>query len=160
MSKPTLKCNRCKEDFPRDEIIRYTPEGCKTEQKLCKKCYEIKLDNEKFARAIKDIYNSGIDGGKNKQKKLIQEKFGFTTDVIIDTLYYLANVKNIKYPNLGRVDNWPTWVEEMRQYKRAGQTFENLFNNMMHHEYKYEYIDIPDDEEEEIVLDNPNDYLW
>ena len=160
MPKPTLKCSKCKEEFLRAEIIRYTPEGCKTEYKLCKKCYEEKINNEKFFKAIENIYGNKPSPAMIQQKKRIQDKFGYAVDIIIDTLYYLSNVKGLKNPNLGKIDDWPKWVKDMTQYKRSATARENLIKNMAQHEYKYKYIQIKENEEKEEKLDNLDDYLW
>ena len=160
MPRTTLKCSVCKQDFLKEEIIRYTPEGRKTEYKLCKKCYEEKIAKERFAKTVCDIFGLKLPGKRvwGDRKDLI-EKYGWTDDIICRTLLYLYEVKGVKKLSNSLVMVTPEAVYEMQQWERGQQTKKNLFNNMMNHEYKYEYIDIPDDKDEEEQLDNLDDYL-
>lgn len=161
MPRTTLRCSQCKNDFRREEIIRYTPDGCKTEYKLCKKCYDEKIARKQFSDTVCRIFNLKAPGSRiwNDRKRII-DTYGYTDDIICKTLLYLYEIKKIKKLSESLIMVTPSSVNEMKTWERNQNTRKNLFENMSHHEYKYEYIDIPDDEDEELTLDNPDDYLW
>lgn len=158
--KATLKCRDCHEDFPREEIIQYTPVGRKTIYTLCNKCYKERIKREKFSCIVCRIFGLKAPGPRIwAERERLQKKYGYTDDIICDTLEYLYNVKNIKKIAESLCMVKPETVEEMLTYKHNENTKMNLFKKMSEKEYKYEYVDIRENEDKEIVDDNLDDFL-
>ena len=150
MPRLTLRCSNCKEDFPRAEILTYTPVGAKTEYKLCKKCYKERLENEKFKNEICSIFGCKAPGPiVYSQRKDIKNKYGYTDNVILNCLHYMYDVKGLKKskPSLGLVT--PSNVDEMKKYQRAGEASSAILDTLSNTQYTYECIKIKENNGQE-----------
>lgn len=158
--KLTLKCFQCKQEFPRDEIVKYAAPGTKTYQNYCPKCLEEKKKRETFTKVVCGIFGIKAPGGRiwSDRKRLI-EVYGYTDEIICDALEYLYNVKNVKKLSESLVMITPTVVDEMMRYKREKGTQKNILENLMNKEYKYEIIKVRENEDNDPDLYNLDDLL-
>ena len=114
----TRKCAGCGQDIRKDEMIEYSSISGKTSKWFCRACYEEKIGREKFANRICQIFGLKSPGPVIwTQRKKLQEEFGYTDDIILDTLDYVYNVKKIKKLSETLYFVRPTIVNEMKQWK-------------------------------------------
>jgi len=96
----------------------------------CKKCHEEKLAKSLFEETVCKIFNVKKPGGYVwKQRNQIIETYGYTDQIIIDTLNYIYNIKGYKPLATSICLVKPPMVEEMLQYKRAKDNKENKIIN-------------------------------
>lgn len=126
MARQTLTCSSCHTKFPREEIIFYG--SAKNPIKYCPQCYSDRIDRDKFTNYICELFGIRVPGPKiYTQRKALKEKYGFTTDTIIQTLEYLYRVKKLDrtYESIGLVN--PQTVEEAKNYyKQKALIYEKL----------------------------------
>lgn len=93
----TKKCHGCGENFLRDQLIDYASPNAKTLYSYCQKCYKEKIAKDKFSEKVCSIFGLKKPGPRIWQdRKRIQEKYGYTDDVIVDCLDYIYNIKKLK----------------------------------------------------------------
>jgi hypothetical protein len=115
----TRKCAGCKQDIRKEEMIQYFSITGKTSQWLCRDCYEEKIAREKFSDRICQIFGLKAPGPVIwTQRKKIKSEYGYTDDVILDTLDYVYNVKKIKKISETLFFVQPQLVEQMKKWKK------------------------------------------
>ena len=92
----TRKCQGCKQDIHKSEMIQYfTPSG-KTSYWYCKDCYEEKIAREKFQNKVCEIFGIKSPGPLIwTQRKRLRDTYGYTDDAIVDCLEYIYNVEHM-----------------------------------------------------------------
>lgn len=128
--KPTLKCYKCGEQFPRGDLVEYVTMRAKNPHRYCPKCLKEIKATENFYKKISEFYKNDISWATiNKRKTALYETYGYTDQTIIDCLEYAYTVKGyvVLEKALGIVK--PPLVEEMLQYKRAKEFKENQIVN-------------------------------
>lgn len=117
--KLTRKCSGCKEEFRKDDMVQYFSITGQTSQWLCRNCYSKKIENEKFSNRICAIFGIKSPGPIIwSQRKMLQETYGYTDDLILDCLDYAYNVKKIKKLSESLYFVKPNIIEEMKRWKR------------------------------------------
>ena len=103
-------------------MIVYSSISGKTTNWYCHKCYEEKLAREKFSDRVCQIFGLKAPGPVIwSQRKKLYDEFGYTDDIILDTLDYVYNVKKIKKISETLYFVRPSIVEEMKKWKRSEQ---------------------------------------
>lgn len=128
--KPTLKCHKCGEQFPRDDLVEYVTRRAINPQRFCPQCLKKIQEEEYFYKRITEFYKDDISWSTiNKRRKALYETYGYTDNTIIDCLEYAYTVKGyvVLEKILGIVK--PPLVEEMLQYKREKEFKENKIVN-------------------------------
>lgn len=123
----THTCAICKEKLPALEALRY-----KDNKWYCKACFAEKANREWFSSQICLIFGIEAPGQRLwTDRKRLQNTYGYTDKVIIETLRYITEVKHIKLKvvSLGLVT--PTMVDEMVAYKRNIKRTEEMLNNLV-----------------------------
>lgn len=118
--KFTRKCNGCKEDFRKDELVEYFSASGKTSHWYCPKCLEEKQARDKFSNKVCEIFGLKTPGPLIwTQRKRLHETYGYTDDSIIDCLEYLYNVikKDKLVESLGLVG--PRSMANMKAWKNS-----------------------------------------
>ena len=122
MSKAYLKCFGCKEEFRREELVGYAGLNSNTLHNYCPKCLKEKQSKDYFSSQVCKIFKLKAPGPRIwKERQRIQEKYGYTDEVIIDCLDYIYNIEKYKIyvESLCLVE--PVMVEKMKAYKRQQQ---------------------------------------
>lgn len=158
--RPTHKCHTCGEVFRNEEMVNYSTIRSKTAYWYCKKCYDKKIWREKFIDKVCIIFGIKAPGSKIwKQRELIQEKYGYSDEILIDCLDYIYNIEKFEKlkPTLGLIN--PMMVDKMMQYKRQEKNKAMQLTNAM----KTEYIDhiVPVEVNKKKIKDDwdPEDWL-
>ena len=128
--KPTLKCYKCGEQIPRNELVEYVTLRSKNPHRYCPTCLNAIKESEYFYTKVAEFYKNDISWSLiNKRKTALYETYGYTDKTIIDCLEYAYKVKGyvVLEKALGIVK--PPLVEEMLQYKRAKEFKENSIVN-------------------------------
>ena len=123
--KPTLKCYKCGQQYPRGDIVEYTTTRSKVPHRYCPNCLKIAQDTDYFFAKVAEFYKKDIPWATiNNRRNKLRETYGYTDKTIIDCLEYAYNVKGyvVLEKALGIVK--PSLVEEMFQYKKQ-QEYEN-----------------------------------
>jgi hypothetical protein len=91
--RPTHKCHVCKEVFRNEDMVSYTGPKAKTSYWYCKKCYNEKIEQEKFANKVCTIFGIKTPGPRiwTERKRLI-DTYGYSDETIVDCLDYIYNV--------------------------------------------------------------------
>jgi len=116
--KLTRKCDGCKQDIRKDELIEYASLSGKTTYWYCKPCYEEKLAREKFQLKVCQIFGLKAPGPLIwTQRKRLQDTYGYTDDAIVDCLEYIYNVKKMNKlkESLGLIN--PQSMNEMKKWR-------------------------------------------
>jgi len=117
--RPTHKCHVCKEIFRNEDMVSYTGPKAKTSYWYCKKCYNEKMEQEKFANKVCTIFGIKTPGPRiwTERKRLI-DTYGYSDETIVNCLDYIYNVlkKPKKVETIYLVN--PTMVDEMMRYRR------------------------------------------
>ena len=116
--KITRKCNGCKEEFRKDEMIQYASLSGKSTYWYCKPCYEEKVSRERFQLKVCQIFGIKSPGPLIwTQRKRLQNTYGYTDEAIVDCLEYIYNVKHMDKlkESLGLVG--PRSMEEMKKWR-------------------------------------------
>ena len=165
MAKETKQCYACKQQFRKSELIDYASLRAKILHSYCKKCLEQRMAKDRYKEGIYKLFGMMPMAKANSQKKRLQEKYGYTDDVILDTIFYAFNIKGLKPiadekygPSIGFIN--PSLVDEMSKYKRAGEGRKNLIDNLSNAKYKYEYIDIKENQNEQIKLTDLDNLIY
>lgn len=120
--KLTRKCFGCKQDFRKTELVEYCSLNSKTPQWYCTKCLEERQERDKFANKVCEIFGIKSPGPILwSNRKNIQNKYGYTDNIIVDCLDYIYKVKKMSKLSESLVLIRPSIVEEMRQWKRSQQ---------------------------------------
>lgn len=154
----TRVCYKCKESFLKEEMIQYSPSG-KKPQWYCKACQKEASDFAHFNERICKIFGIKTAGPKiSAQRRRIKKTYGYTDDVILDTLEYAFDVKHFKkdYESLGLIN--PRMVEEMKEHKRRQEYKENMNINQISQQ-KYEVFKVPRHSIKEKELDVAYDIM-
>ena len=138
--KPTLQCHGCKKQFPRNELIPYIAFNTITEYKYCPKCHDERKAYDDFKAYIFHAFGEHANWPRiNKERKILQDTYGYTTRTIVNTLDYLSTIKkwNIFSMNLSKIIT-PPIVEEMLAYRKANEIKSNMlisaFINEINHQ--------------------------
>lgn len=160
--KSTLKCYGCKETFRREELLSYTPINAKISHNYCPKCYEEKLAREKFSQTVCKIFGLKAPGPRIwAERERLRNTYGYTDETICDCLQYVYEVNKTKKLSESLCLVTPTNVEKMMKMKRNQEFKKNAIDEAMRTEYNVKYIDVRENEDdEEIVLEDPNDFLY
>ncbi len=157
----TRKCFGCKQDFRKNELVEHSSPSGKTTNWYCPKCLQEKLDREKFSDTVCSIF-----GIKNPgpiiwtQRKRLQEKYGYTDDVIITCLEYIYKVEHKKILSESLVLVTPLTVEKALKYKKQQEYNENkLVTAVTGTQYVERYVKIKENIDEEKTELNPDDFL-
>lgn len=126
MSKATLQCFKCKQQFLRNELVEYATPRSTTLHKYCPACLKEQQSRDKFSESVCNIFGIKAPGPRiwNERKKLI-ETYGYTDQTIIDCLNYIYIVEKTKKlaESLCLVN--PPTVERMMKYKRRQEYEQN-----------------------------------
>jgi len=96
----------------------------------CKKCHEEKLAKSLFEETVCKIFNVKKPGKYVwTQRNQIIETYGYTDQIIVDTLNYIYNIKGYTPLATSICLVKPPMVEEMLQYKKAKENKENKIIN-------------------------------
>lgn len=115
----TLKCYECKELFPRDQLVAYASPDAKVMHNYCPKCLQEKQMREAFAAKVCQIFGIKNPGPRIwTERKRIQNTYGYTDQVLIDTLDYIYNVENKKKLADSLCLITPTTVDKMMAHKK------------------------------------------
>lgn len=128
--KPTLKCYKCGEQIPRNDLVEYVTLRSKNPHRYCPACLSAIKESEYFYTKVAEFYKKDISWSTiNKRKADLYKTYGYTDKTIIDCLEYAYKVKGyvVLEKVLGIVK--PPLVEEMLQYKRAKEFKENSIVN-------------------------------
>lgn len=119
MARQILKCFECKQNFRREELINYTPLNSNTAHNYCSKCLKEKQAREQFSNKICSIFGLKNPGPRIwTERKRLQEKYGYTDNIIIECLDYIYNVEHAKKLTESLCLVTPVTVEKMKRYKR------------------------------------------
>lgn len=130
MAKSTLKCYGCKQSFPRDEIINYTSFGAQTGHNYCKTCYEERISRDHFANEVCRIFGIKTPGPRMwAERKRLQEKLGYTDNLIVECLRYLYDVEKRKKFAESIYLVTPASIARMIEYKNAMKVEGNLVDD-------------------------------
>ena len=89
----------------------------------CKKCLKEKQEREYFSDTVCKIFGIKTPGPRIwTERKRLQDKYGYTDQIIIDCLIYLYEVKKIKTYAESLCLITPSTVEQMKQNKKKEQT--------------------------------------
>ena len=93
---------------------------------ICIKCHNEKVMREKFSDAVCHIFGIKAPGNLWKERNKIIKEYGYTDQIILDTLEYLYNIKGWKVygPKIINLITPPN-VEAMMKYKRRKDYEEN-----------------------------------
>lgn len=111
-------CYQCKQIFRTEEMLQYSTLSGKTKYWLCKKCYEEKIERERFQIKVCEIFGIKTPGPLIwTQRKRIKDTYGYTDDTIINCLEYIYRVKHLKIlkESLGLVT--PKMVASMKSWQ-------------------------------------------
>ena len=156
----TKKCHGCGESFLRDQLIDYASPGAKTLYSYCQKCYKEKIAKDKFSEKVCLIFGLKNPGPRIwKDRKLIQEKYGYTDDTIVDCLDYIYNVKKLKKLSESLCLVTPTNIEQMMQYKRQQEYNNNKIISAMKTETCEHIVNIKENTSSNKTEWNPDDWI-
>ena len=114
----TRQCYTCKQSIRKDEMISYAGLNANTPHWYCKKCYEAKLERERFSMKVCEIFGIKSPGPVIwTQRKKLQETYGYTDNTIIDCLEYVYNVKKVNKLSESLYFVKPAMMEEMKKWK-------------------------------------------
>lgn len=113
------QCYGCKQKFRVEELISYASINSKTYHNYCSKCLKEKQDRERFSDKVCSIFGIKAPGPQiwTERKRLI-DKYGYTDDIIIDSLDYIYKVKHKKILSDSLYLITPALVDEMHSYRR------------------------------------------
>lgn len=117
--KLTKQCYGCKESFRKTELVEYTGINAQTGHYYCPKCLKEKIDRERFAMKVCEIFGITAPGPIiwTQRKKIINE-YGYSDQAIIDCLDYVYNVKKIKKLSETLYFVKPQMMAEARKWKK------------------------------------------
>lgn len=148
-------CSVCKERAKKETMIEYKS------KKYCLHCYEEKTERERFINYICRLYGIKSPGPLiYSQRKRLRETYGYTDDVLIKTLYYMFEVKNMNksYESLGLIN--PANVNEaLEYYKNQNIKQSSILQKIEQSHDNIKIINIPlkekkEKEQEDIDLEN------
>lgn len=114
----TRVCFGCKESFRKEEMIEYASAKAIHPHWYCPQCLKEKQEREWFADRICEIFGLKTPGPVIwRQRKDLQDKYGYTDGVIIDCLNYLYNVQHLKKLSETLVLVTPSNVMAMKKWK-------------------------------------------
>ena len=124
----TKKCYECKQDFLKDSLVAYCSAAATTSHWYCPSCLQKKQERDRFSEKVCSIF--GIKKPTPQiwtERKRLQNKYGYTDNVIIDCLEYIYHIKGYKVLKESLCLVTPTMIDEMMAYKREnmikGSTF-------------------------------------
>lgn len=113
------KCYGCKQEFRSEELVYYASPLAKSGYNYCPKCLEEKMARERFSDKVCQIFGIKTPGPRIwTERKRIQEKYGYTDDVIADCLDYIYNVEHMEKLSESLFMVTPVTVERMKKYKK------------------------------------------
>lgn len=125
--KPTKMCHGCREQFRREELIDYASPGSVTMYSYCPKCLKEKQDREKFSDKVCSIFGIKSPGPRIwTERKRLQDKYGYTDDVIVHCLDYIYNVEKKKKYTESLCLVTPPMVEKAQRWQKTEETKANL----------------------------------
>ena len=155
----TKKCFGCKQDFLREELIEYSTLSGKTSYWFCKNCYQDKINRENFSNKVCEIFGIISPGPIIwTQRKRIQEKYGYTDNVIIDTLEYLYYVKKENKYSESLYLVTPVNVQKMMEWKASQEYLERKVKGQHVKEPEEIFVTVRKKEKPKVKL-NADDYL-
>ena len=118
--RKTLKCFECKQSFLKEELVMYASPRARIMHNYCPKCLKEKVDRDQFSDKVCQIFGIKTPGPRIwTERKRLQEKYGYTDNVIIRCLDYIYNVeKKKKLEDTLFLIN-PVTVEKMKQYEKV-----------------------------------------
>jgi len=122
MPRATLKCYTCKEEFRREELVSYASPNSTVSHNYCPKCLKERQSKDYFSQRVCEIFKLKSPGPRIwKERQRIQDKFGYSDEVIADCLDYIYNVEKYKVYSESISLVAPDMVERMKKYKREQQ---------------------------------------
>ena len=141
MIKTVKKCHTCHGDFRASELIYYCTLTAKTGYYYCPKCLEEKKAREAFSNAVCMIFGLKAPGPRIwTERKRLQDKYGYTDQIIIDCLEYIYKVEHTKKLAESLCLVGPVTVDKMMQYKKNEQNKANSLVNATTNNKMTEYI--------------------
>lgn len=160
MLKSILKCYGCKENFRREELVSYASANSNTFHNYCLKCLKEKQDRENFSNKVCQIFGLKAPGPRIwTERKRLQDKYGYTDNVIIDCLEYIYNVERKKKLADSLCLVSPITVNKMIKYKQAQETEARQIIEAMRMEQTEQIVSIRESNTEHKTKWNPDDYL-
>ena len=155
----TKKCFKCKQNFLKEELIEYSTLSGKTSYWFCKNCYQDKINRDNFSNKVCEIFGINNPGPVIwTQRKRIQEKYGYTDNVIIDTLEYLYYVKKENKYSESLYLVTPTNVQKMIEWKTSQEYLERKVKGQHVKEPEEIFVTVRKKEKPKVKL-NADDYL-
>lgn len=134
----TRTCYGCKEKFRKDELIEYASDAATIAHWYCPKCLREKQEREMFSNTVCQIFGLKAPGPRIwRERKRLQDTYGYTDGVIVDCLDYIYNVKHLKKLSESLILVTPSMVSEMKRWKsseeaRAGGIIAAMTTPMEH----------------------------
>lgn len=154
-----LTCYECKQKFPQNDLIFYTPERAKTGHNYCKKCLEEKQARENFSNTVCKIFGLKAPGPRIwTERKRLHDKYGYTDNIIVRCLDYIYHIEMKKQLAESLCLVTPTMVEKMMRYERTQDIKGRLFA-INYNQEQNEYIVPIREEVETPQLDDPDKWL-
>jgi len=158
--KETRVCHTCKLTFRVEEMVHYSTISGKTAYWLCRNCYNEKIAREKFSNSVCQIFGIKSPGPRIwGDRKKIQDKYGYTDQIIIDCLDYIYKVQNMKVLSESLCLVTPTNVEKMLQYKKRQLAKAELLATAANQETKEYVVPVKEIEDRKKEILNPDDFL-
>ena len=118
-SRAIKQCYSCKEKFRREELVGYAGPNTNTIHSYCPQCLAAKEARDKFSIEVCRIFGLKAPGPRIwTERKRLQEKYGYTDDIIIECLNYLYNIKHKKKLSESLCLVSPISIDEMMRWKR------------------------------------------
>ena len=125
--KDTCKCFGCKQEFRKEELVKYFSFSGKTSNWYCPKCLEEKQSRERFSDKACQIFGIKSPGPRIwAERKRLMNTYGYTDDIIIDCLDYIYNVQHVRKLSESLCLITPTNVEKMMKYKKEQEYQQNV----------------------------------
>ena len=158
--KETRKCSKCGKEFLKQDLIQYTTFSGKTTYWLCETCYKEKIAREQFSSKVCEIFGLVSPGPRIwNERKRIQDKYGYTDNVIIDTLEYLYYVKKCNKYAESLYQVTPKNVQDMIVWKTNQEELSKTVKAETKLEQKETFIQFNKHEKKVVEKINPDDYL-
>ena len=156
----TKQCYGCKQTFLKTELIDYTPIAAKISHSYCPACLKEKQDRERFSDTVCKIFGLKSPGPRIWTERLrLQTAYGYTDDIIINTLEYLYYTKKYKKLSESLALVNPTNVEQMLKQKRKESTKANLFVQAMNSPTVNHIVQVKENNSSLKKNWNPDDWL-
>ena len=156
----TYKCFGCKESINKSEIIDYASPGSTVIHHYCKSCYNEKIAKDKFAETVCRIFGLKTPGPRIwKERQRLQEKYGYTDQLIVDCLIFLYEEKKIKKLSESLYLVNPSNINQMIIWKQNLKNKTSPLINAMKQSFNTILTPIQENTKSYVEELNPDDFL-